>query len=134
MFPAFLKSPINSFFGIDRDGGSTFEFCGPRVLSCNELIREIARSLGMPPMLVPMPFAVWMPSQLWLNSSPTPPIRRNQVELMHVDNVAAVNLPGLKQAGIEPRDIQQVIDIIIWVLLVRRRLEPMVLSSEPQAG
>ncbi|CCV05662.1 NAD-dependent epimerase/dehydratase (fragment) [Mesorhizobium metallidurans STM 2683] len=89
-----------------------FEFGGPRVLSYEELVREIARSPGRRPMLVPMPFAVWNAVAALAEFIPATPVKRNQVDLMRVDNVAATDLPGLKEVGVKPRDIQQIIGMI----------------------
>lgn len=78
---------------------STFEFGGPRVLSYKELVWEIARRLGTRPMLVPMSFAVWNSIAAMAEFVPGAPIQRNQVDLMRVDNVAAIDLPGLREVG-----------------------------------
>jgi hypothetical protein len=43
----------------------------------------------------------------WLGELlPNPPITRNQVELMQVDNVTATDKPGLADLGISPRTIE----------------------------
>ena len=35
-----------------------------------------------------------------------PPITRNQVELMQVDNVASPDMPGFAELGISPRPVE----------------------------
>jgi hypothetical protein len=40
---------------------------------------------------------------------PAPPVTRNQVELMAVDNVASSAQPGFAALGIEPRGIEAVL-------------------------
>ncbi|RJT16934.1 hypothetical protein D3227_40735 [Mesorhizobium waimense] len=61
---------------------------------------------------MPMPFAVWNSIAAVAEFVPGALIQRNQVDLMRVDNVAAIDLPGLRQVGIEPRDILEVIGMI----------------------
>jgi hypothetical protein len=40
---------------------------------------------------------------------PAPPVTKNQVELMAVDNVASSNHPGFRALGIDPRGIEVVL-------------------------
>jgi len=40
---------------------------------------------------------------------PNPPLTRNQIELMQVDNVASGNVPGFAELGISPRPIENVL-------------------------
>jgi len=37
---------------------------------------------------------------------PNPPVTRNQVELMQVDNVASPDMPGFAELGISPRPVE----------------------------
>jgi NADH dehydrogenase len=38
-----------------------------------------------------------------------PPITRNQVELMQVDNVSSPQMPGLADLGISPHSIEEIL-------------------------
>jgi hypothetical protein len=40
---------------------------------------------------------------------PDPPVTRNQIELMQVDNVASQSTPGFAELGISPRPIEDVL-------------------------
>ena len=93
-----------------NDGGSAiFEFGGPQVYTYAELLREIARQLDTSIRLIPMPFAVWTALARVAEFLPAAPVTRNQVDLMRHDNVAAVDLPGLRELDIEPCNIDEVI-------------------------
>jgi uncharacterized protein YbjT (DUF2867 family) len=83
----------------------TFECGGPRVYSYRELLRTIAAEAGLRPFLFPVPFAVWHTLAHAAEFLPNPPVTRNQVELMRVDNVASPQLPGLAELGITPQTI-----------------------------
>lgn len=87
----------------------TFECGGPRVYSYRELLRTIANEAGLRPFLFPVPFSVWHALAHTAEFRPAPPVTRNQVELMRVDNVASPQLPGLAQLGIAPRTIEQTV-------------------------
>ena len=84
----------------------TFECGGPRIYSYEELLRAIARESGLEARLVPMPFAAWRALALMAEMLPNPPVTRNQVELMQVDNVASPDMPGFAELGISPRPVE----------------------------
>jgi NADH dehydrogenase len=87
----------------------TYELGGPRVYSYEELLRAIAREAGLNRALVPMPFAAWH-ALAWISEMlPSPPVTRNQVELMEIDNVASPQLPGFSALDISPRSIEEII-------------------------
>jgi NADH dehydrogenase len=78
----------------------TFECAGPRVYSYEEFLRAVAHEAGLKPILIPLPFAVWH-ALIWIAEMlPSPPITRNQVELMQVDTVASPAMPGFEELGI----------------------------------
>ena len=68
---------------------TTFEFGGPRVYSYEEFLRAVAHEAGLRPTLIPMPFAAWHALAWFSEMLPSPPVTRNQVELMEVDNVSS---------------------------------------------
>ena len=84
----------------------TFECGGPRIYSYEELLRAVAREAGLQARLVPMPFAAWRALAVMAEMLPNPPVTRNQVELMQVDNVASPDMPGFADLGISPRPVE----------------------------
>ena len=87
----------------------TFECGGPRIYSYEDLLRVVARDAGLDVRLVPMPFAVWHALGLMAEMFPNPPVTRNQIELMQVDNVASPHMPGFAELGISPRSLETVL-------------------------
>ena len=84
----------------------TFECGGPRIYSYEDLLRAVAREAALDVRLVPLPFAVWH-ALAWVGEMlPNPPVTRNQIELMQVDNVASPGMPGLAELGISPRPLE----------------------------
>jgi uncharacterized protein YbjT (DUF2867 family) len=61
-----------------------YELAGPRVYSYEELMRTIARTAGLQPVLMRMPFAFWGALAGLAEILPHPPLTRNQVELMQI--------------------------------------------------
>jgi uncharacterized protein YbjT (DUF2867 family) len=84
-----------------------YELAGPRVYSYEELLRTIARTAGLRPVLVRIPFAFWGAVAGLAEILPRPPLTRNQVELMQIDTTASDNRPGFGQLGISPRSLEE---------------------------
>jgi uncharacterized protein YbjT (DUF2867 family) len=84
-----------------------YELAGPRVYSYEELLRTIARTVGLRPVLVRIPFAFWDAAAGLAAILPRPPLTRNQVELMQIDTTASDNQPGFGLLGISPRSLEE---------------------------
>ncbi|CAN7576688.1 complex I NDUFA9 subunit family protein [Pararhizobium sp. LjRoot255] len=98
--------------GQNTTGALIFECAGPRIYSYRELVQEVATQLKARVRLVPVPFAVWSLLATAAEFLPAAPLTRNQVDLMRRDNVAASDLPGLEELGIQPRGIEEVVHMI----------------------
>jgi len=84
-----------------------YELAGPRIYSYEELLRTIARTAGLRPVLVRMPFALWDAVARLAGILPHPPLTRNQVELMQIDTTASDRRPGFGPLGISPRSLEE---------------------------
>lgn len=84
-----------------------YELAGPRVYSYGELLRTIARTAGLRPVLVRIPFAFWNAAAGLAENLPHPPLTRNQVELMQIDTTASGSRPGFGLLGISPRSLEE---------------------------
>jgi NADH dehydrogenase len=94
----------------------TYECGGPRVYSYEEFLRAVAHQAGLKPMLmlIPIPFAAWH-ALAWISEMlPSPPVTRNQVELMQVDTVSSPEIPGFGQLGISPHSVEEILQEILW--------------------
>jgi uncharacterized protein YbjT (DUF2867 family) len=83
-----------------------YELAGPRVYSYEELLRTIARTAGLRPVLARIPFAFWNAVAGVAEILPHPPLTRNQVELMQIDTTASNSRPGFGLLGISPRSLE----------------------------
>jgi uncharacterized protein YbjT (DUF2867 family) len=90
-----------------------YELAGARVYSYEELLRIIARTAGLRPVLMRMPFALWDVLAGVAEILPHPPLTRNQVELMQIDTTASGNLPGFQVLGISPRSLEEQLEAMI---------------------
>jgi uncharacterized protein YbjT (DUF2867 family) len=92
----------------------TFECGGPRVYTYEQLLRTIAHEAKLTPMLIPIPFVAWNALAWFAEMLPSPPVTRNQVELMQVDNVSSPEMPGFGELGIAPHSIEEILQEILW--------------------
>jgi uncharacterized protein YbjT (DUF2867 family) len=90
-----------------------FECGGPRVYSYEELLRTVAREAGLARILIPVPFAAWHALAWLAEMLPGPPVTRNQVELMRVDNLTSPQLPGFAELGIVPHAVEEILQKIL---------------------
>ena len=93
--------------------GLTVECGGPRVYSYKELLRTIACSANVKPILVPVPFVAWQGLAWVAEKLPGAPVTRNQVDLMRIDTVASPDQPGFAALGISPRPMEEVLQNIL---------------------
>jgi NADH dehydrogenase len=73
------------------------------------LLRVVAHEASLKPMLVPIPFAAWHTLAWFAEILRSPPVTRNQVELMQVDNVSSAEMPGFEDLGIAPHSVEEIL-------------------------
>jgi uncharacterized protein YbjT (DUF2867 family) len=93
-----------------------YELAGPRVYTYQELLRAIAASTDTRPYLVPFPFSLWHVIGYVSEALPSPPITRNQVELMERDNTADPDAPGFEALQISPQAIENILPQMLQTL------------------
>jgi uncharacterized protein YbjT (DUF2867 family) len=86
-----------------------YELAGPRVYTYQVLLRVIAASVGARPLLIPLPFSVWHAIGYVSEALSSPPITRNQVELMERDNIPEPDAPGFAALQISPQAIEDIL-------------------------
>jgi NADH dehydrogenase len=91
----------------------TYELGGPYIYSYKEFLQTIARHAEIRRILVPVPFPIWAALAFAAEMLPRPPVTRNQVDLMRMDNVASPAMPGFDDLGISPHAIEPVLQEIL---------------------
>ena len=79
-----------------------------------EFLRAVAHEAGLKPILIAIPFAAWHALAWFAEMLPSPPITRNQVELMQADNVSSPEMPGFGELGISPHAVEEILQEILW--------------------
>ena len=98
----------------------SYELAGPRVYTYEALLRTIAAATGNRPFLIPFPFALWHAIGYVSEILACPPITRNQVELMQIDNVASLDDQGFTALQISPQAIESILPHILQKLRKRQ--------------
>src|SRR5215472_9469489 len=83
-----------------------YELAGPHIYTYRALLSALAAAARNRPLLLPFPFALWHAIGYVAEFLPSPPITRNQVELMEGDSVAMPGTPGFEALQIMPRAIE----------------------------
>jgi uncharacterized protein YbjT (DUF2867 family) len=95
-----------------------YELAGPNIYNYEELLRTLAAALGRRPLLFPFPFALWHVVGYLSELLPNPPITRNQVELIEMDNVAESASAGFEALRIAPQSIKNILPQIMQTTAV----------------
>jgi NADH dehydrogenase len=106
--PVYVEDVAEAVVRILRSPAASqlYELAGPRVYTYQELLRAIAASAGTRPFLVPFPFSWWHAVGYVAEALPSPPLTRNQVELMGQDNISEPGAPGFEALQISPQPIE----------------------------
>ncbi|MGQ0681821.1 complex I NDUFA9 subunit family protein [Bradyrhizobium sp.] len=114
--PAYVEDVADAIAGVMHQThmqSVTLECAGPRVYTYEELIRTVARAANIQRVLIPVPFAAWHAAAWLAEFLPSPPVTRNQVELMQLDNVASPGMPGFADLGISPHSVEGILRKIL---------------------
>ena len=105
---AALKTP--------KTAGGLYELGGPGVYSFRELMQLVLKETHHRRLLAPVPFPIaevmGRVAQLIAITPYTPPITRDQVELLKTDNVASG--PGLAELGVQPTVLESILPTYLW--------------------
>ncbi len=96
---------------LDRPGaaGKIFELGGPQILTFRQLMELLLRETGRRRALVPVPAELAAFGAYFLEFLPHPPLTRDQIKLLQIDNVVAAGMPGLDALGIAPTALELVL-------------------------
>jgi len=89
--------------------GRTFELGGPRVYSFKELMMLTMTMTGRRKPLVSIPFGLAAFQARFMELLPSPPLTRDQLKQLAVDNVVAPGQPGLAALDIIPASAEMIL-------------------------
>jgi uncharacterized protein YbjT (DUF2867 family) len=105
--------------GNPRCLGQTYELCGPRAYTLEELVRFVASTLGRKPRIVRMGSRFAMLQAAVLEHLPGKLMTRDNVRSMSVDNVCAAPFPAV--FGFQPSPLEAVVPEYLAATTTRAR-------------
>jgi len=98
--------------------GGVYELGGPAVYTFEALMRHMLEVIDRRPSLVTVPWGaarvIGGIGDLMARIGLAPPLTRDQVELLRVDNIVGQGAPGLAQLGIAPTAIEAIIPTYLY--------------------
>jgi uncharacterized protein YbjT (DUF2867 family) len=87
----------------------TYELGGPRVMTYREIMEMVLAETGRRRWLMPLPLSIAAIQAWFLEKLPSPPLTRDQVRLLGIDNVVSADALGLKDLGISPTAVEAIV-------------------------
>lgn len=91
--------------------GGVYELGGPDVFSYRELLEGLCRRMGRKRWLKPVSFGWWRFLAVMTSVFPSPPITRDQLELLRHDNVVQAD-EGFSSLGISAGSLRRILDAV----------------------
>lgn len=88
--------------------GKTYELAGPTVYTLSDVLHLVLKWTGRRRLVAWLPAGLVNLQAAVLEKLPVPPLTRDQVKLLHVDNVPSGSAPGLAELGIQPTPAEAV--------------------------
>ena len=89
--------------------GKIYELGGPDVITFREAMRFLLQSIGRSRMLMSVPFPVMGLAATAMSILPNPPVTRDQLKLLKIDNVVSVDALGLAELGLVPTGMELIV-------------------------
>lgn len=89
--------------------GRIIELGGPEIVSFREIYERLFAHTGRRRCLVKIPFGVARMQAFFLSLLPVPPLTPDQVEMLRTDSIASPDTPGLKDLGIEAKNMDLIL-------------------------
>lgn len=89
--------------------GTIYELGGPRAYQYRDLMRMAVAATGRGTPVVAIPFWVGYLMAFFSRPLPNPPLTRDMLYMMSVDNVVSGDQPGLADLGVEPHTVESIL-------------------------
>lgn len=89
--------------------GKIYELGGPDVMTFRDAMAYIIKQIKRPRMLLPVPTGVMSLAATAMAVLPNPPVTRDQLKLLKVDNIVSGDLPGLDDLGVKSTPIDLIV-------------------------
>jgi uncharacterized protein YbjT (DUF2867 family) len=109
VFVGDVADAVMSALALGETEGRTFELGGPEIVTFRQLMERLLREIRRSRLLLPVPSSLAAFAALFLQFLPDPPLTRDQVALLGIDNLVAADAAGLAVLGVEPTAMELVL-------------------------
>tara|TARA_A100001037_G_C15148263_1_gene637543 strand:- start:79 stop:1092 length:1014 start_codon:yes stop_codon:yes gene_type:complete len=114
------KATVNSIVNNNSEG-KIFELGGPKIYMYRELISIILQSAGIRKRLFPVPFfainagaaIIEKIPEFFLHAFPIPPLSRDQIRMLRIDNIVGDGAYGFENLSISPSALESILPTYI---------------------
>jgi NADH dehydrogenase len=89
--------------------GETYELGGPATYSFKEVLGYICKTIGRKPALLTLPFGLMRFAATFTEFLPNPPLTRDQITMLEMDNVVSPGAKTFADLGIMPTAVEAVV-------------------------
>lgn len=89
--------------------GETYELGGPGVYNFRDILAYICQITGHRPALLNVPFGLMRFASFFTELLPNPPLTRDQVSMLEMDNIVAPGAKGFAELGIAPLAVEAIV-------------------------
>jgi len=93
----------------DKTEGQIFELGGPEQMTFRDTMAYILKEIRRRRALIPVPFGLMSLAAIPMGLLPNPPVTRDQLKQLKLDNIVAPDAKGLTDLGITPTPISLVV-------------------------
>lgn len=93
----------------DSSKGRIYELGGPEVFTLRQILQYVMRVTGREKMLLPISFPLATLMGLLYELTPFPMLTRDQVKLLHYDNLVDERAHSFRELGISPTAVQAIV-------------------------
>lgn len=102
------RAIVKTVLGPQELTGKVYELGGPSRYTFRQILEYILEETDREARLIPVPFGIASLLGALLEILPCPPLTRDQVTLLHYDNVLSGKFAGLEELGITPTAVEAV--------------------------
>ncbi|MBM3502415.1 MAG: complex I NDUFA9 subunit family protein [Alphaproteobacteria bacterium] len=104
-----VGAAIASVLQASASPGKIHALGGPDTMSVRQVFEYVMACTGRRRPFMPLPYAVAMAQATFLGMLPNPPLTRDQVRLLRIDNVVPAGALGLADLGVVPTPVGSVV-------------------------
>jgi len=109
VFVGDVAGAVRAALATDITAGQIYELGGPEQMTFRDTMAYILKEIHRRRALIPVPFGVMSLAAIPLELLPNPPVTRDQLNQLKLDNIVDDRAKGLKDLGITPTPISLVV-------------------------